>query len=172
MDVRSETTPQPIVGAASEPLVREVWKLAEPLCLSKGLELLFVEFHREQSGRILRLYLDRPGGVTLDDCSAVSRQLSDILDATLDTDAAYRLEVSSPGPHRPLAKLSDFQRFVGRRVKVRTIRAVDGQKNFTGTLDSVTPETVRITTRDKNVEISFGGITKAQLVEEEQTIHR
>jgi ribosome maturation factor RimP len=118
-----------VVGITANPVIGQVWRLAEPLCLSEGLELVHIEYQREQSGRTLRLYLDKPGGVTLDDCAAVSRQLGDILDVSLESEAAYRLEISSPGLNRPLGKLEDFKRFSGRRVKVRTRKAVQGQKN-------------------------------------------
>jgi ribosome maturation factor RimP len=153
-----------MVGANANPIVAQVWRLAEPLCQSEGVELVHVEFYREPSGRILRLYLDKPGGVTLDDCAMVSRQLSDILDAALDTQGAYRMEVSSPGLRRPLGKQSDFERFRGSPVKIRTIEPIDGRKNFTGTLNGVTGATVQLVVEDnKTVDIMFADIVKAHL---------
>jgi ribosome maturation factor RimP len=90
-------------------MVAKVWRLAEPLCLSEGLELVHVEYQREPAGRTLRIYLDKPGGVTLDDCVNISRQLSDLLDVGLETEAPYRMEVSSPGIQRPLGRLERFR---------------------------------------------------------------
>jgi len=101
-------------------IARRVMHLADPVCAAEGLELVFVEFQRECGGRVMRLYIDKPGGgVSLDDCVAVSRQVSDLLDIYLDADIVYNLEVSSPGNNRPLGKLSDFERFKGHRIDLR-----------------------------------------------------
>lgn len=153
-----------IVGETANPIVGQVWKLAEPLCLGEGMELVHVEYQREPAGRTLRIYMDKPGGVTLDDCVNVSRQLSDILDVGLDTQAAYRLEVSSPGLQRPLGRLDDFERYAGSRVKIRTARPISGQKNFTGALAGIEDMSVRITVGDQTKEIAFDNITKAHLI--------
>lgn len=155
-----------VVGITANPVIGQVWRLAEPLCLSEGMELVHVEYQREQAGRTLRLYLDKPGGVTLDDCAAVSRQLGDILDVSLETEAAYRLEISSPGLNRPLGKLEDFKRFSGRRVKVRTRKAVHGQKNFTGTLAQAGEKEISLKIKDEEKRIAFTDIVKAQLLED------
>ncbi len=88
-----------------------VKELAEPLCESEGVELVYVEYQPEAAGMILRLYIDKPKGVTIDDCIYINRQLGDILDVNLENAGTYRLEVSSPGPDRPLCKKIDFNRF-------------------------------------------------------------
>jgi ribosome maturation factor RimP len=88
-----------------------VARLADPVCQSEGMELVHVEFQREPGGLTLRLYLDKPNGVTLDDCVAISRQLEDILDVHARDIPPYRLEVSSPGIERPVGKLADFMRY-------------------------------------------------------------
>src|SRR6056297_3921375 len=77
-------------------IVSRVWVLADPLCAAEGTDLIHIEYQREAGGRILRLYIEKPGGVSLDDCTAISRQLSDILDIKLSAQAPYTLEVSSP----------------------------------------------------------------------------
>jgi ribosome maturation factor RimP len=154
-----------LVGATTNPLVGKVWMLAEPLCRDEGLELVHVEYQREPGGRILRLYVDKDGGITLDDCVAVSRQLSDILDVHLVTEASYRLEVSSPGLHRPLGKLSDFERFKGYKAKVRTSRPIGGQKNFTGVITGIGPESVHISFGENSAEIQLSDIVKAHLIQ-------
>lgn len=153
-----------IVGAASNPIVAQVWRLADPLCRSEGFMLVFVEFQRESSGQILRIFLDKPGGITLDDCANVSRQLSDLLDVGLDIDGSYRLEVSSPGVQRPLGKLDDFQRFIGEKIKIKTVQQVNGQKNFTGVLDGVHQSMIQIDVDKKAVAIAFDDIKKAHLI--------
>lgn len=152
-----------IVGMAHTPIVADVWRLAEPLCLGEAMELVHVEYLKEQSGRILRVYIDKPGGVTLDDCVNISRQLGDILDVGLETEASYRLEVSSPGMPRPLGKLDMFKCYCGGRIKIRTYQPINGQKNFTGVLDSVSGRTVHLTVDHRPVAIAFNDIAKAHI---------
>ncbi len=146
-------------------IIKQVEALANPLCESEGLELVHVEYQRESSGRILRLYIDRPQKVTLDDCINVSRQLNDLLDVYLDDIGPYNLEVTSPGPERPLSKLRDYERFKGRRVKIRTLQPVDGQKNFTGVISGVTAEQINLSANAEKVAIAFDNISKARLVD-------
>jgi len=143
----------------------EVRDLAESLCESEGLELVHVEFQAEPGGRTLRLYIDKPGGISLDDCVAVSRQLSDLLDVTLEDIGPYNLEVSSPGPERPLGRIEDFSRFHGSKVKIRTARPIEGQKNFTGVLAGVEEGQVNLTTVEKTVAIPYELIQRARLAD-------
>ena len=128
------------------------------------MELICVEYQRETGGRILRLYIDRPGGVTLDDCAVVSRQLGDLLDVHFDASLPYNLEVSSPGASRPLSGPSDYEKFKGRKAKIRTVEALDGQKNFKGTLTHIKDGVVTLTVMEKSVAIPFADITKARLI--------
>ena len=115
-------------------IASQVWNAAEPLCLDEGMELVFLEFRREAQGRVLRLYIDKEGGVTLDDCALISRQLSDILDVTIEDIGPYSLEVSSPGVNRPIGRLEDYNRFKGQRVHIKTRQPIDGRKNYRGVL--------------------------------------
>ena len=154
----------PFPSAERERVLAAARKLAEPLCSAEGMELVFIEFQAEPGGRILRLYIDRPGGVTLDDCVDISRQLSDLLDVGLETDEPYSLEVSSPGANRPLGKLEDFNRFKGQEAKIQLVEPIDGQKNFNGTLMGVEDRLITILTNDKTVAIRFDTITKARLI--------
>jgi ribosome maturation factor RimP len=153
-----------IVGLAENPLLGRVWRLAAPLCQAEGVELVQVEYQREHGGQTLRLYLDRPGGITLDDCADISRQLGDLLDVGLDLPGSYRLEVSSPGFQRPLGKLSDFERFKGCRAKIRTTRPLNGQKNFSGTLNGVNGLEVQLALDKGPVAIALSDIAKAHLI--------
>ena len=146
-------------------IVQQVIGLAEPLCESRGLELVHVEYQRESGGRILRLYIDRTGGVTLDDCVELSRQLSDLLDVYLDAVGPYSLEVTSPGLDRPLAKKTDFERFKGNRARIKTARPYAGRKNFQGVLLGMSGDTVQLSTGEENVAICFDDIVKARLVD-------
>jgi ribosome maturation factor RimP len=158
---------QPTITAEREKQIADkVWELAENLCESEQIELVYVQYQREPAGRILRVYIDKPEGVGLNDCVHFSRQLSDILDVYLETEAPYNLEVSSPGTDRPLGRLQDFERFKGNMVKIKSARAIDGQKNFKGVLLGVMNENIKLQAQNnKNVEIPFADIVKARLVD-------
>jgi ribosome maturation factor RimP len=139
-------------------------RLAVPLCVAEGMELVHVEYQREPGGLTLRLYLDKPGGVTLDDCVDISRQLEDILDVHTQDVPPYRLEVSSPGVDRPVGRLEDFMRFKGHRAKIRMATGISGRKNFTGVLDGVVDERVHLQVNDERVSLDFNDILKARLI--------
>jgi len=139
--------------------------LIESLCETEGLELVHLEYQREPGGRILRLFIDRPGGVTLDDCVCISRQSSDLLDVYFENIGPYRLEVSSPGPNRPLGKRLDFDRFKGSRVKIRTAQSVDGQKKFKGVLMGISEEIVKVSVDGKIACIPYQEIITARLTD-------
>lgn len=164
MVANSEPNRPQVVGMTSNPMVERVWRLAEPLCLGEGIELVHVEYQREPGGRTLRIYLDKPGGVTLDDCVNISRQLGDILDVGLETELSYRMEVSSPGVDRPVGKLGDFERFRGCRAKIRTARPVDGRKNFTGTLEGIDGQSVLLMIEHRTISFALTDIAKAHLI--------
>lgn len=108
--------------------------LAEPIVRDAGCVLWDVEYVREAGSWFLRVYIDREGGVSIDDCEAVSRPLSDRLDEVDPIEGSYTLEVSSAGLDRVLKKPEHFQAFLGSEVEVRLYRARDGRKEFTGVL--------------------------------------
>ena len=112
----------------------QVWEFAEPLVKACGCSLWDVEYVREGGEWFLRLYLDKEGGVDIDDCEAVSRTLSDLLDEADPIQDAYTFEVSSAGADRVLKKPEHFQRFCGEEVEVRLYRPKDGKKDFVGRL--------------------------------------
>ena len=144
-------------------IVDQVGALAKPVCESEGLELIHVEFQRESRGRILRLYIDKPEGINLNDCVAISRQIGDIIDINLDDIGPFNLEVTSPGPSRPLASKEDFEKFKGNRVKIRTNRSINGQKNFKGTLLGISGGQVNLQLEKQIIAISTQDILKARL---------
>jgi len=141
-----------------------VWKLAEPICAVEGIELIHVEYQREPAGRVLRIYIDRSEGVTVADCTNLSRQLGDLLDIKLEDEGAYTLEVSSPGPERPLSRPSDFERFTGKTVKIKTVFSIGGQKNFTGVLSGIMDGKITLITATKTVVIPFQEVIRARLL--------
>lgn len=119
-------------------------ELLMPLMEKHQFELVDVEYVKEGSNWYLRAYIDKPGGITIDDCEVISRALSDELDAKDFIKEAYILEVSSPGLSRPLKKDKDFDRNMGKEVEVKTYRMIDRRKDFTGELKAYDKETVTI----------------------------
>ncbi len=116
-----------------------------PLLDQHHFELVDVEYVREGGNWYLRAYIDKEGGVTVDDCEMISRPLSDWLDQEDFIEDSYILEVSSPGLGRPLKKDKDFARSLGKDVEIRLFQAIDRQKEFTGTLTGYDRETVTVT---------------------------
>lgn len=119
-----------------------------PIVEEHGFELVDVEYVKEGGTWYLRVYIDKPGGINVDDCEVVSRRLSDILDEKDYIEEAYILEVSSPGLGRPLKKEKDFKRSLGEEVDVRTYRMIEKQKEFTGLLKDYDDATVTIEMED------------------------
>lgn len=120
-----------------------------PIMEKHGFELWDVEYVKEGSNWYLRAYIDKPGGIFVNDCEVVSRELSDILDEKDFISDAYILEVSSPGLGRPLKKEKDFMRSIGQEVEIRTYRMVDKKKEFIGILTSFDKDTVTIEQEDE-----------------------
>ena len=123
--------------------------LLEPIVEELGFELVDVEYVKEGGTWYLRAYIDKPGGIAVDDCEAVSRRFSDILDEKDYIEDSYIFEVSSPGLGRPLKKEKDFKRNLREEVEIRTYRAIDRQKEFVGILKSYDENTVTITYEDE-----------------------
>ncbi len=128
-------------------------QLLEPIMLELGFELVDVEYVKEAGNWYLRAYIDKPGGITVDDCEMVSRRFSDILDEKDYIEDSYIFEVSSPGLGRPLKKEKDFKRSLGEEVEVRTYRAIDRQKEFVGILKAFDKETVTLEYEDESIQI-------------------
>lgn len=118
----------------------KIWQLAEPLLEAEHMELIHVECLRAKSRWIVRVYMDKEGGVTLDDCAEISNQLGDILDVNDIPPGPYTMEVSSPGLDRPLTRDKDFLKFRGSRVRVTSRIKLEGIKNFRGTLTDFSEE--------------------------------
>lgn len=128
-------------------------ELLMPIVEKNSFELVDVEYVKEAGNYYLRAYLDKPGGITIDDCELVSRALSDLLDKEDFIEDSYILEVSSPGLDRPLKKDKDFERSIGSDVELKLFKAVDGQKEFAGELISFDKDTVVLSVDDQ--EMSF-----------------
>lgn len=119
-------------------------ELIEPLLAQRGFELVDVEYVKEGSEYYLRVYMDKEGGITIDDCVDVSRAFNEILDREDYISDAYIFEVSSPGLDRPLKKEKDFARSIGERVLVKTYQKIDKTKEFYGILKAYDDSTVTI----------------------------
>lgn len=139
----------------------------EPVIESMGYELVGVEFLGGGGHGTLRVYIDRDDGVSVDDCAAISHQISGILDIEEPIKQAYDLEVSSPGIDRPLFKLADFQRFAGQTARIKLAIAQQGRKNFKGRLQGVADDKmVRIEVDGEEFSLPFADIARANLVGE------
>ncbi|MFC1876135.1 ribosome maturation factor RimP [Thermodesulfobacteriota bacterium] len=161
---KKDSLQQAAVTLSDKTFLSGVNRLVEPVCDAEGLELVHTEYQMEPGGKVLRLYIDKPDGISIDDCAAISRQVSDLLDIYIESDHRYRLEVSSPGSNRPLTKQGDFNRFKGQLVRIHSSRSIDGQKKFKGTLTDIKDGIVTLAVVEKSVAIPFEDITKARLI--------
>jgi len=137
--------------------------LLEPLVVQLGFELVDVEVNAGRSSGLLRLYLDSPGGVGVDDCERVSREVSALLDVHDPMPGRFTLEVSSPGVDRLLRTAAHFARFRGERVKVELLAARDGRRRYTGRLVAVTDRGIELEVDDGMVSVDFAAIDRARL---------
>lgn len=147
--------------------LQELQDLLDPVVSAMGYELVGVEFHSRPKSALLRVYIDNANGITLDDCQAVSHQVSGILDVENVLAGNYELEISSPGLDRPLFKPEHYQRFVGSKVAIRLLAPDNGRRKFTGKLQGLQQDRVVIHTDDSG-EVSFllSNIDQARLVPE------
>lgn len=150
-------------------VAQQVENIARPLVTSLGLELVEIEYKREGRAMVLRLYIDREGGASLDDCAAVSRELSAVLDVEETVPGRYTLEVSSPGLNRPLKNRDDYERYTGRLIKIKTNEPLPDEqgnprKTFLGKLEGVDRDFVFMHLREgQKARIPLDSITKANL---------
>jgi ribosome maturation factor RimP len=153
-------------------LISALWRLIEPVLEPDGIELVEVEFKPEGGRWVLRLYIDSPVGVTLDDCEFTSRQIGALLDIKDPIHRPYTLEVSSPGINRVLRKEKDFNLFAGSPVRLKTRRKVAGRRNFQGILKGMENSKIVIEVEGDRIEISAEDLEKARLDLPEQELFR
>lgn len=140
-----------------------ILKMANPLLSGKNMELVDLEFRKEGVGKVLRLFIDKPGGVSVEDCASVSRELSTLLDVNEVINERYVLEVSSPGLRRPLKKLEDFKKFEGKLVLIKTNELIENRKVFKGYLKDTNDEGIEMDIDGSLYNLSFHQIKKANL---------
>jgi ribosome maturation factor RimP len=150
----------------SQSVVDRVVDLAQSLTEDAAFELVDVVFASERGRWVLRVYIDKEGGVTLDDCAKFSRELGTLVDVQEIIDHPYALEVSSPGLDRPLKKEKDFRRAVGMKVRIKTIAPIEGQKRIVGQLQEVREGVLVLLVEDKHIPVSMADIERANLVYE------
>lgn len=150
-------------------VVDEVRVVVQPIVDEQNLELVDMEFLKEGKNWFLRIYIDKPGGIDIEECALISEKVSEALDA-IDPDPipqAYFLEVSSPGAERPLKTEADMQNAIDKYVHLSFYQAIDGEKFYEGTLKEVNDDsvvlTIRIKTRTKDIEIERKQIANARL---------
>jgi len=146
-------------------IAEQIRQILDPILASMGLSLWDLEFHKQGPQWLLRIFIDREaGGVTLNDCETVNRDLGAALDVEDIISHPYTLEVSSPGLDRTLSKPEHFARFTGSMVKIKTFQLINGQKVFRGTLLEMAEGMVKVELETGVVlEIPMNGITKASL---------
>jgi ribosome maturation factor RimP len=143
--------------------------LIEPVLARLGYELVELEYAAGRSQAVVRIFIDLPAGVTVDDCERVSREVAALLDVDDPIPTAYTLEVSSPGFDRVLRTPAHFERFVGSRVFVELKAPREGRRRYTGTLQAVSATGVELEVDKQKVEIPFDEIGKARLAGPKKT---
>ena len=147
----------------NDTIKQHVEGVAEPAIAAMGFELVDVEYVKEGNHWYLRLFIDKEGGVDLDDCANVSREISGIIDLKDPIAQAYFLEISSPGIERPLKKDRDYERFKGSMVKIQTTTPVQGYKSFTGYLVGIVDANIVLEYENKRISIPRDVILKSNL---------
>ena len=144
-------------------ITEQVWRLAEPLVQANGCSLWDVEYVREGGEWFLRLYIEKDGGVNINDCEAISRAVDPVLDEENPIPESYRFEVCSAGLERTLKRPSDFERFMGSPVLVKLYRPRNGQKEFAGVLSGYEDGNVTVTLPGKTLTLEKSEIALVRL---------
>lgn len=143
--------------------------MLKPAVESLGYTLWGIEYHSGSKPILLRIYIDHPDGITVDDCGDVSEQVSAVLDVEAPIQAEYTLEVSSPGIERPLFSVDQYRQYLGSDVKVRLLWPEHDRRNFRGRLLSVTDEGIEIEVDGTGFALPFGAIARARLLEPDES---
>lgn len=147
----------------SEEITRQAMEIIRPILLEEGMECVDLEYRREARGWVLRLYIDKEGGITLDDCARMNQKVGRILDVENLIEAPYHLEVSSPGLTRPLKTEGDFIKYQNRLIQVKTVEPIGKQRQFKGKLLRTIDGGIEIETEKTILHIPFRLIAKARL---------
>lgn len=148
---------------SKEKVDQKVEKLFTPLLKNLGYEIVAVEYVKEGREWYLRFFIDKPKGITIDDCELVSRKIEEVLDASDVIQGSYILEVSSPGIERPLKKDEDFLKYQGELVQINTFKPLDGQKIFKGQLKASSAEEICLLVGNREIKIPRTAVSNAHL---------
>ncbi len=151
------------MGLSEDNIISNIKELLEPLLYEKNLELFDIEFKALGSKEILRVFIDKEQGVTVNDCAQISRELGRLLEVHDVIPGSYTLEISSPGLTRALKKPSDYLRYKGKTVKIKTLEDIEDRRVFKGKLLDFVDETVSLQTDGVNYLIPYKNIEKANL---------
>ena len=152
------------MDAKTQSAAREVGSLVEPILEEMGYELVNVEYVSSGGRWILRLFVDKEGGVTIGDCARISEEIGDLIDVKEIIRHEYHLEVSSPGLDRPLTKEKDLSRAMGKRVKVRLVTPLNGRRNFAGVLVHYRDGILHLKVDGQDVDLPWADVQKANLM--------
>ncbi len=147
----------------SKEIVDRVCAIADPILSNEGMELVEIEYRRESKGWVLRLYIDKAGGVTLNDCTHISQEVGRSLDVEDFISTPYTLEISSPGLPRPLKKEKDFMKYCNQIIKVKTIDPIENRRQFKGKLLGISENRIEIETEGGVIQIPVSNVAKANL---------
>jgi len=147
----------------SKEIMDRVHAMVNPIFSNEGMELVEVEYRREARGWVLRLYVDKEGGVTLDDCTRVSQEVGRILDVEDFISIPYTLEVSSPGLTRTLKSEKDFIKYRNRLIKVKTLDPIENRRQFKGKLLGINENRIEIAMNQEVLQIPLSNVAKANL---------
>jgi ribosome maturation factor RimP len=153
-------------------IVDRVRSMADPIILNEGMELVDVEYRRESKGWVLRLTLDKEGGVTLDDCTRISQEVGRSIDVEDFIQTAYTLEVSSPGLTRPLKTEKDFMKYRHRLIKVKTVDPIENRRQFKGRLLGVSENRIEIEGDGGIFQIPLSNVAKANLEVDQDVLRK
>ena len=140
--------------------------LIEPIVTGLGYECVGIEYHPHPKHTLLRIYIDKPEGIVVEDCSKVSHQLTGVLNVENPIPGDYQLEVSSPGADRPFFSIGQFERFIGNTVQVKLYQSISGRKNITGVIEKVDSGVIVLREDSQIFEVPFTAMSKARLVPE------
>jgi ribosome maturation factor RimP len=147
-------------------ITNEIQQLIQPVITDVGCQLWGCEYIPQGKHSLLRVYIDKEGGIDITDCERVSRHISALLDVEDPIKSHYSLEVSSPGIPRPLFCREHYQRYQGSDVQIKLYKAVNGSRRFTGNIQAVTENAVILTILGEACEVQFSQIVKANLIGE------